>query len=328
MRSSTKSGYAETTITNLIDGKYIGSNENELDYATSITIKLPSNEEITPVDIAGVRISYEEVSTSKDGVVDNPLYHEIIPFKLPNQNGNEWTGISQNDIYFGNKIYRSGRVERNIPMTDIEVPPKTYKLLIKLPADNAVDDNTNGCQLLTVFNNNDSVTKRIRIQLPPDILEETRGVWGWIKTAYKGVIWVAKRAQVIASVVDVVATTVVNVANEIDRVAGPIIELVDTVGDLTKDGSNRDDNGEVNISLSGTKLVITDNRYIENLERIRESKANETPVYTITDDLTTGLLGNTFDPTLAIEEYRNNDKIDVDDRPAVLKKWLELNTEN
>ena len=197
-------------------------------------------------------------------------------------------------------------------MTDIEVPPKSYKFLVKIPADNVSDDNVGGCQLFTVFNDHPTQTKKIRIQLPPDILEDTRGVWGWIKTAYKGVMWVAKGAQTVAHIVDVVATTVVNIGSEIDRVAGPIMELVDVIGDLTKDSNNRDSNGEINISLSGTKLVITDERYIEELERKRESKAPEIPTYTITDDLATGLLANTFDPTIVTEQTREIE-IEYDD---------------
>lgn len=275
-------------ISNLQNNQYIFSNQYGYDYATEIQIKFPKNEEMTPCDIEGVRLTYETEVLTKDGVVDNATVNEIIPFRLPTADDNQWRSVDINRIYRGYKNNRDG-TKVNVAIAEIQVQPKQFITCIKLPSDAVDANNTKGIRAFTAWNGSENNTKTIRLELPPNILENERGPWGWIKTAYKGVMWVAKGAQQVARIVDVVATTVINVGTAIERAAAPIVELLDLAEDIAKKG------GE-------PKLVITDERY-------QNERADPANTYSLTDDWTSGLLSSTFDPTIAIEEGENNNRI-------------------
>ena len=219
-------------------------------YATSLTIRLPADQEVTPLETKGINIKYEykfpteieENGQTLTYVYSNPSAgQKLVPINpetgtqyqigqyYTNQytidfstnedddNTDEqesfWDAIDPTSIQPATRRMRDGRTIRTW-IASIPIKAKQYLTIFKLSK-----DSPNGYCFSTIYNGQDE-QKSMIVELPEGLVDangniiNTRGWKDWIRNIYKG------------------ACVVSNVIKKVDEVTGGILGDIPVVGQV------------------------------------------------------------------------------------------------
>lgn len=214
--------YNSVTINNLVDvpsdlSNFITvQNEGVKNYATQITIEIPADSECTPIDIPGIKYTGDQGTETIPftGPSDDPLtgwaVGEIIPDPSASQQMRDGT----------TKTVDSG-------FRQIEIPVNHSAIILK-----ASESNPNSVEMVVIGNYTDDIndasiarTARVIMKVPPIEEEATKGLFGWLKVAYKGFCYGTRIVRDASAWVNKVSSWLYNKTQEFDQLATPVVAL-------------------------------------------------------------------------------------------------------
>lgn len=280
-------------------------NPTGLNYATGIDIQLPFGSETTPIEIAGVNVSFDSVVPATDDQGNpNPNAGELITKEYLFEFGGDhdgtdyWQGLTNAQIFGARKHLRDGRtIETTVARLTVEA--HRFMTIFKLSA-----SEPDAYEFCTIYNDKD-VSSDFIVELPE---LDVRGWKDWLRTAYKGVCYVNKvidkvdewTGGVLGEIpyVGSIYTTVSTVSHTVQAVAAPVINLLD-------------------LDTQESKAIRAQQRGLEhagpiytlyNKKRDGETDWNDpispTDQYELSDDYMASFSGTFFEPELT-EENRN-----------------------
>jgi len=278
-------------------------NPSGLNYATGLDIQLPFGSEATPIEINGVNVAFESVVPPlNDQGEENPNAGEVVRKEYLFEFGSEdWQGITRARIFNAKKHLRDGRsVETLVAALTIEA--KRFMTIFKLSA-----SQPGAYEFCTVYNNLVDAAEFI-VELPNEILNDTRGWKDWLSGIYKGVCFVNRVIDKVDEytggllgnipVVGDIYTTVSTVSHAVEAVAAPVINLLDL--DTQESRARRAETR----GLEHEGPIFT----LYNTKRDGEPDWNDpispTDKYELSDDYMASFNGEFFEPELS-EENKN-----------------------
>lgn len=299
--------YSEITFSNLSKlNNYVYENENNSNYATDIRLLLPTGEEVTPLDLYGIQITTELTSELSETRENAPFLNRdkiierikvIYPFQdapIGSSTGaggdNYWGGADETRIFKAKKRLPNGELKET-EVTPVEVAPIDingdnskggYSFLMKLS--NELVNENEGLNICMLHNNNKTKTAVVWMEVPQ---LNDRGIGGWIKTAFKGVLYVSRIIRDVAprvgQIVGNIAGAVVSVGEKVESIAAPVVELAEV---LSKRGANGVEIGE---------FIIDDPKYQLYMNSLN-TRAITTYETTLYDRDCSWMNSNVFEP--------------------------------